>query len=206
MLLARLWDPTSGSIRLDGRDLREFAPAELPLEVAFVSQEAFLFGDTVAGNITLGAPVPMLEVEAAAALAGATDFISSLPQGYGTLLGERGMSLSGGQRQRIALARAVARRPRLLILDDATSAVDPSVEAEILRGLSREELPSTVVVVAYRKSAILLADEVIYMEAGRVADYGTHDELMVRTPGYRRLLQAYEEDALARSREGGGAK
>lgn len=204
MLLARLWDPTSGSIRLDGRDLREFAPAELPLEIAFVSQEAFLFEDTVAGNITLGAPVPPLEVEAAAALAGATEFIDALPHGYGTLLGERGMSLSGGQRQRIALARAVARRPRLLILDDATSAVDPSVEAEILRGLSREELPSTVVVVAYRKSAIMLADEVIYIEAGRIADYGTHQELMGRAPGYARLLQAYEEDALARSQDQGG--
>jgi ABC-type multidrug transport system fused ATPase/permease subunit len=199
LLLARLWDPTSGSIHLDGRDLREFAPSELPLEVAFVSQDAFLFEDTVSGNITLGAPVPPFEVEAAAALAGATEFIEALPEGYGTLLGERGMSLSGGQRQRIALARAVARRPRLLILDDATSAVDPSVEASILRGLSREELPSTVLVVAYRKSAITLADEVMYIEDGRILDYGTHPEVMSRTVGYARLLQAYEQDALARA-------
>ncbi|NQV05624.1 ABC transporter ATP-binding protein [bacterium] len=195
MLLARLWDPTSGTITLDGRDLRDFARSALPREVAFVSQEAFLFDDDVEGNITLGMQITHEEVRDAARLASAEDFILQLPDGYGTRLGERGVSLSGGQRQRIALARALARRPRLLILDDATSAVDPSIESAILKGLRRAELPSTVVVVAHRQSSIVLADEIVYIEDGRVAAHGSHADLLVSEPGYSRLLQAYERDA-----------
>jgi ABC-type multidrug transport system fused ATPase/permease subunit len=131
----------------------------------------------------------------AGCLAGAEGFISELPNGYDTQLGERGTTLSGGQRQRIALARALIRRPRLLILDDATSAVDPSVEAEILRSLKSAELPSTVVVVAYRPASIRLADEVVYVDEGRILAHGAHDDLLETTPGYARLVQAYEEDA-----------
>jgi ATP-binding cassette, subfamily B, bacterial len=118
-----------------------------------------------------------------------------LPAGYDTELGERGTTLSGGQRQRIALARALIREPRLLILDDATSAVDPSVEAEILRSLKSAALPSTIVVVAYRPASIRLADEVVYVDERRVLAHGRHDELLETTPGYARLVQAYEEDA-----------
>jgi ATP-binding cassette, subfamily B, bacterial len=203
LLLARLWDPGSGRIRIDGRDLRSFARHELPREVAFVSQSSFLFDDTVAGNITLGGDFRPEAVVDAARMAGADEFIRELPEGYDTRIGERGAALSGGQRQRLALARALIRRPRLLILDDATSAVDPSVEAQILRRLRSADLPSTVVLVAYRPSSIRLADEVVFVEDGRVVAQGAHEELMATQPGYARLVKAYEEDAAERRREAG---
>jgi ATP-binding cassette subfamily B protein len=202
LLLARLWDPNTGRIRLDGRDLRSFARSELPREIAYVAQNAFLFDDTAEGNITMGNPIPHEQVVEAARLAGANDFITELPEGYATRIGERGAALSGGQRQRIALARALVRRPRVLILDDATSAVDPSVEAEILRGLRTAELPSTIVIVAYRPSSIRLADEVIFVDEGRVVAQGRHDELLTTRPGYARLVQAYEHEAAVRAAEG----
>lgn len=197
-LFARLWDPIAGAIRLDGRDLRDFARSALAGEVAFVGQEVFLFDDTVRGNIAFGADVTDDEVAAAARLAAAHEFISALPDGYATRLGERGTSLSGGQRQRIALARALVRAPRLLILDDATSAVDPSIETGILVRLKESAIPSTVILVAYRRSSIALADRVVYLEGGRVLGQGTHDELLASVPGYVRLIRAYEEDAAER--------
>lgn len=199
LLLARLWDPDTGTISIDGRDLRSFARSELAGEIAYVPQAAFLFDDTVRGNITLGADVPHDIVEDAARAAGAHEFISQLASGYDTRIGERGTTLSGGQQQRLALARALVRSPRLLLLDDATSAVDPSVEAEILRRLTKAELPSTVVLVAYRRASIMLADQVVFIEHGRVVAHGSHDELLATSPGYARLLRAYEEDALRRS-------
>jgi ABC-type multidrug transport system fused ATPase/permease subunit len=198
MLLARLWDPSDGAIHIDGRNLREFARSELAQEVAYVAQESFLFDDTVWGNVTLGSDVPEEDVLRAMRLAGVERFITELPNGYDTQIGERGTSLSGGQRQRIALARALVRRPRVLVLDDATSAVDPSVETEILRGLQGAELPSTVVIVAYRRSSIILTDEIVFMDEGRVVAHGTHEELLDTEPGYERLLRAYEEDAARR--------
>ena len=198
MLLVRLWDPVTGVVSLDGRDLRRFARAELPREAAFVPQEAFLFNESVRGNITLGTPIAEGDIEGAVRLAGAEGFIGDLPEGLDTRIGERGATLSGGQRQRVALARALARRPRLLVLDDATSAVDPSVEAEILRGLREANLPATVVVVAYRPSSIALADTVVYLDEGRVVAHGRHEDLLATEPGYARLLHAYEEDAAAR--------
>ena len=203
LLLARLWDPKSGSIRIDGRDLKDFARFELPKEVAFVAQEAFLFDDTVRGNIALGLEVADDSISTAAALAGASDFVADLPRGLDTPIGERGASLSGGQRQRLALARALVRKPRLLILDDATSAVDPSVERAILERLRDAAMPSTVVIVAYRPSSIRLADEVVFVSAGRVVDQGSHADLMARQPDYADLVQAYERDAALRRREDG---
>ncbi|MBW3657297.1 MAG: ABC transporter ATP-binding protein/permease [Actinobacteria bacterium] len=201
LLLARLWDPDAGAVELDGRDLRDLAPGVVPSEVAYVAQDTFLFDDTVLGNLTLGADVPFEQVEDAVRLAGADGFIANLPQGYDTPLGERGTTLSGGQRQRIALARALVRRPRVLVLDDATSALDPSVEAAILRRLRDAALPATVVLVAYRRSSIVLADEVAYVEDGRVVAHGPHEELLASEPGYARLLTAYEVDAARRTAE-----
>ncbi len=200
-LLARLWDPDTGDIRLDGRDVRDFAVSELPQEVSYVAQDAFLFDDTVGGNIALGGAFTSDDIRKAARLAGADEFISELPEGYDTALGERGITLSGGQRQRIALARALIRKPRLMILDDATSAVDPSVEADILKSLKAAALPSTIVVVAYRPASIRLADEVVYVDDGRLVAHGTHPDLLQSTPGYARLVQAYEEDARRQEQE-----
>lgn len=197
-LLARLWDPESGAITIDGRDLRSFARAALPGEVAYVSQDTFLFDDTVTGNIAFGVLASQEGVEAAARLAGAHEFILELPHGYETILGERGTSLSGGQRQRIALARALVRQPRLLILDDATSAVDPSVEARILERLRESEVPSTIVIVAYRTSSIALADEVIFLEDGKIVAHGTHRDLAGEVPGYARIVDAYSDDSTRR--------
>ena len=160
-------------------------------------QSAFLFDDTVRGNVALGADVTDEEVWAALRAAQADGFVAALPDGLDSRLGERGTSLSGGQRQRISLARALVRRPRLLVLDDATSAVDPEVEARILQALRSGQggRDSSLVVVAYRKATIGLADEVVHLEDGRIADRGTHAELLERSPAYARLVNAYETEA-----------
>jgi len=192
-LMARLFDPDRGRILVDGLDLRDLAHGELSGSVSVVGQTAFLFDDTVRDNVTLGADVGDDEVWAALRAAEADGFVAALPHGLDTTLGERGTSLSGGQRQRISLARALVRRPRLLVLDDATSAVDPEVEARILRTLREDQRGGTVVVVAYRKATIGLADEVIHLDRGRIADRGTHAELLDRSPTYARLVNAYEQ-------------
>ncbi|MFW3169037.1 ABC transporter ATP-binding protein [Geodermatophilus sp. CPCC 206100] len=190
-LLVRLVDPGSGQVLLDGVDLRALREGEVSTQAAFVPQGTFLFDDTVRGNVTLGADVPDEEVWAALRVAAADDFVARLPDGLDTRVGERGATLSGGQRQRLALARAVVRRPRLLVLDDATSAVDPAVEARILDALRDADRPSTVVVVAYRQATIALADEVVWLEHGRVLARGSHEELLAEVPGYAALVRAY---------------
>ncbi len=134
---------------------------------------------------------------AALRVAAADDFVAALPEGLDTRVGERGASLSGGQRQRLALARAVVRRPRLLVLDDATSAVDPAVEARILDALRDSETPATVVVIAYRQATIALADEVLWLEHGRALARGTHEELLENVPGYAALVRAYSQAEVA---------
>jgi ABC-type multidrug transport system fused ATPase/permease subunit len=192
-LLVRLVDPTDGHVLLDGVDLRGLREGEVSTAAAFVAQGAFLFDDTVRGNITLGAPFDDDEVWTALRVAAADDFVAALPEGLDTRVGERGASLSGGQRQRLALARAVVRRPRLLVLDDATSAVDPAVEARILDALRDSDPPATVVVIAYRQATIALADEVLWLEQGRALARGTHDELLETVPGYAALVRAYSQ-------------
>jgi ATP-binding cassette, subfamily B, bacterial len=207
-LLLRLVDPESGAVRVDGHDVRDLEAGELASHVALVPQQAFLFDDTVRGNVTLGADVPDEAVWEALRTAQADGFVAALPEGLDTRLGERGTSLSGGQRQRLSLARALVRRPRLLVMDDATSAVDPEVEARILAALRRPVTKSatrrpdaqpgdgstgTVVVVAYRKATIALADEVVFLRDGRVDDQGTHTELLARNPAYADLVNAYEQ-------------
>ncbi|MFB9889831.1 ABC transporter ATP-binding protein [Planobispora takensis] len=197
----RLVDPARGAVLVDGTDLREVARGGVSDVVSLVPQQTFLFDDTVRGNVTLGLPISDQDVWQALRLAQADGFVSALPSGLDTMVGERGTSLSGGQRQRLALARALVRRPRLLVLDDATSSVDPQVEAKILYGLrdaAAMSSASTVVVVAYRMATIALADEVVYLEHGRVADRGTHDELLARCEGYRNLVTAYEREEAER--------
>ncbi len=194
-LLTRLVDPDSGRILIDGADIRELRKGALAESVSLVPQTAFLFDDTVRDNVTLGADVSDEEVWAALRAAQADGFVAALGHGLDTQLGERGTSLSGGQRQRISLARALVRGPRLLILDDATSAVDPEVEARILQALRTGGTGATLLVVAYRKATIALADEVIHLEDGRIADRGTHAELLERSPAYAHLVNAYEQAA-----------
>ncbi|MFA9428830.1 ABC transporter ATP-binding protein [Egicoccus sp. AB-alg2] len=194
LLLARLWDPDHGTVRLDGRDLRRLAPGVLPGEVAYVAQDAFLFDETVAGNVALHLDADEDRIREALRMANALGFVDDLPAGLHTRLGERGTTLSGGQRQRIALARALVRRPRLLVLDDATSAVDPSVETAILRALREADLPSTIVMIAYRRSSIMLADDVVFVDDGRVVAHGPHEDLLRTVPGYAALLRAYETE------------
>ena len=198
-LLVRLVDPDSGAVLLDHEDLRELVRGGVADQAVLVSQATFLFDDTVRGNVTLGEDIDDEQVRAALSLAQAERFVDALPQGLDTRIGERGTTLSGGQRQRLALARALVRHPRLLILDDATSSVDPAVEAAILRGLRSADLGATVVVVAYRRATIALADEVVWIERGRVVDRGTHEELIGRTPGYALLVNAYDDEAERRA-------
>ena len=191
-LMFRLVDPDSGRVTVDGLDLRELRQGAVADLAALVPQHAFLFDDTVRGNVTLGVPVTDDEVWAALRTAQADGFVAALPDGLDTRLGERGATLSGGQRQRLSLARALVRRPRLMVLDDATSAVDPEVEARILRALQGTSADATVLVIAYRKATISLADEVVFLADGRVVDQGPHAELVARNHAYADLVDAYE--------------
>ncbi|MEV4202404.1 ABC transporter ATP-binding protein [Micromonospora globbae] len=205
-LAVRLVDPRSGTVTLDGVDVRDLTAASLARTAALVAQVPFVFDDTVRANITLDRPgISDDDVWAALRLAEADGFVAALPDGLDTMVGERGTSLSGGQRQRLTLARALAGRPRLLVLDDATSAVDPRVEAAILAGLRAADRPGTppasILVVAYRRATIALADEVIYIEQGRVVARGTHAELLATVPGYADLVTAYEQAEVERAQE-----
>ncbi|MEU8818218.1 ABC transporter ATP-binding protein [Actinoplanes sp. NPDC048796] len=193
-LAVRLTDPVAGRIVLDDIDLPSLSEAALARAEALVPQIPFIFDDTIRGNITLDRPeISDQAVRWALELAQADKFVGNLPDELDTAVGERGTSLSGGQRQRITLARALAGKPRLLVLDDATSAVDPRVEADILAALRGRDAGASILVVAYRRATIALADEVVYLEQGKVVATGTHAELLAGHQGYADLVTAYEK-------------
>jgi ATP-binding cassette subfamily B protein len=196
-LLARLYDPTDGEVLVDGADLRSVEVSSLRRQIAFVADDPFLFSATVADNISYGRPdANPGQIELAARRAQAHEFIESLPDGYETVVGERGLTLSGGQRQRIAIARALIAEPRILILDDATSSVDATTEEAIKQGLREAMRGRTTFVVAHRLSTISLADEIVVMEAGGIVDRGTHEELLERCPLYAEIAEFGCEDVL----------
>ncbi len=194
LMVARFHDPDEGCVRVDGHDVRELTLRTLRSQVAYVFEETFLFSESVRANIAYGRPhATNAEIEAAARVAAAHDFIEELPRGYDTIVGERGLTLSGGQRQRIALARAILADPRILVLDDATSAVDARVEAVIHDGLRRVLAGRTTLLVAHRRSTLHLADRIAVLDGGRVVEFGTHDDLLATSPLYRELLSGLEE-------------
>jgi ABC-type multidrug transport system fused ATPase/permease subunit len=192
-LAVRLMDPTSGSVQVGGVDVTELDPASLRQAVALVFQESFLFADPLRTNVDLTGELSGEELAEVAGIAHAHEFVLATPEGWDTPVGERGVSLSGGQRQRLALARALARQPRVLILDDATSAIDPVVEAGVLANL-RQSLSATTLVVAHRLATIRLADRVVFLADGRVAAEGRHTDLL-GVPAYAELVRAYERNA-----------
>ena len=189
-LIARLYDPSEGSVLIDGSDVRSVEVESLRREIAFVSDESFLFSASVAENIAYPrSDAPREEIEAAARRAQAAGFIEELPGGYDTVVGERGLTLSGGQRQRVAIARALLADPRILILDDATSSVDATTEGAIKSGLREVMEGRTTFIIAHRLSTVSLADEVIVMDGGRIVDRGTHAELLEGCSFYREIAE-----------------
>lgn len=197
-LVPRFYDVSAGRVLLDGVDVRDVPVAALRDEVGIVFEDTFLFSDSVRHNIAFSDPgAPFDLVERAARLAGAHGFIAALPDGYDTVIGEHGYSLSGGQRQRIAIARAVLHDPRVLILDDATSAVDPSKEHEIRSALAEVMDGRTTLIIAHRPATIALADRVVLLDEGRAVATGTHEELLATSERYREVLARIEDDEAA---------
>jgi ATP-binding cassette subfamily B protein len=201
-LLARFYDVTGGAVRVDGRDIRDITLPSLRHQIGMVLDEPFLFSVSIRDNIAYGRPdATMEEVVAAASAAGADEFIRAMPEGYDTVVGERGFTLSGGQRQRIAIARTLVVNPPILVLDDATSAIDVQIEQQIHAALSDLMEGRTTLIIAHRLSTISLADRVAVVENGRVIAQGTHAELLEREPRYAEILAQTEEDARRRAEE-----
>jgi ATP-binding cassette subfamily B protein len=195
-LVPRFYDPTRGRVTIDGADVRSLELGSLRSAIGVVSQEPFLFSATARENIAFGRPdATHAEIEEAARRAQAHDFVTRLPEGYDTMIGERGITLSGGQRQRIAIARALLLDPRILILDDATASVDATTEAQIRLGLRAATEDRTTIIIAHRLSTIALADELVVLDRGRIAARGTHDDLIAQSAVYREI---YEHGLLER--------
>lgn len=202
-LVPRFYDVVAGGVSVDGVDVRELTLADLRQAVGLVFEDTFLFSDTIGANIAFGVPdASHSEVEQAAMLAGAHDFIKELDEGYGTLIGERGYSLSGGQRQRIAIARTILANPRVLLLDDATSAVDPTKEHEIRSALREVMRDRTTIVITHRPATIALADRVVLLDDGRVVAEGTHADLLATDARYRATVSAGGSAAGGRGNNG----
>lgn len=196
-LIARLYDPTEGEVSIDGTDLRDLEIPSLRHGIAYVSDDSFLFSDTIANNISYArADATPGEIERAARLAQASEFIEALPDGYETVVGERGLTLSGGQRQRVAIARALLANPRILILDDATSSLDATTEQQIRAGLAEAMAGRTTFVIGHRLSTISLADECVLMDEGRIIDRGTIAELTDRSSLFRELTGGSGDEPL----------
>jgi ATP-binding cassette subfamily B protein len=195
-LIPRFYDVVDGTVTLDGVDVRDLRLRDLRKAVGIVFEDTFLFSDSIGANIAFAEPGASIEaVRRAARLAGAEEFIADLPEGYDTLIGERGYSLSGGQRQRIAIARAILADPRVLILDDATSSVDPTKEHEIRDALAEVMRGRTTIVIAHRPATVALADRVVLVADGRIVADGTHSELLDTSADYREVLAAAERRA-----------
>src|SRR6266568_3830348 len=194
-LLPRFYDPQSGVVRIGGHNVADVTRDSLRAAIGLVMEESFLFSETVRANLAYGRPDATDEqIMAAARAAQAHEFIARLPQGYDTVVGEQGLTLSGGQRQRVSLARALVTDPRLLVLDDATSAIDPRLEAEIHAALREVMRDRTTLIIAHRRSTLNLADRIVVLDQGRVADSGTQEELTERCPLYRQLILSGEDD------------
>ena len=201
-LTARFYDVTGGSVRIDGKDVRDLTLESLRAQVGIVLDEPFLFSLSIRDNIAYGKPrADFTDIEAAARAAGADEFIRELPNGYDTVVGERGYTLSGGQRQRIAIARTLLVNPPVLILDDATSAIDVQVELRIHDGLRHLLDGRTTLIIAHRLSTISLADRVLLMDEGQIVADGTHSELMATCPLYVQVLAQAENEELEHAEE-----
>jgi ATP-binding cassette subfamily B protein len=192
-LINRIFDVSSGRVLVDGIDVRDWSMESLRSQISTIEQDIFLFSRTLKENIAFGfAGASQKEVERAAREAQAHDFIAAFPEGYETEVGERGVTLSGGQRQRIAIARAFLTNPRILILDDSTSAIDSATEDQIQRAMQRISRERTTFIITHRLSQIRWADRILVLRKGGLVDQGNHEELMARSPDYHRIFARYE--------------
>lgn len=204
MLLSRLYDVRNGSVRIDGIDVRDQKLKPLRSHIGYVPQETFLFSDSIAENIRFGRPdAPFEKIEEAADVAQATEFLDEMPEGYETIVGERGMGLSGGQKQRTAIARAVLTDPAILVMDDSTSAVDMETEYVIQQKLKKVLAGRTTFIIAHRISSVKNADQILVMEDGRIAERGTHRELLNKGGIYSRMVADQYRDLETFMQKGG---